>query len=88
MGNNQSNNHHANNDYRPDPTRSDRIRGDGGGKGGDNNGAKKNGYRSQLSAGQSPSHGVVGVPVLPVPPSSGREKYFFSFIIIWDLFSI
>ena len=72
MGNNQSNNHHANNDYRPDPTRSDRIRGDGGGKGVDNNGAKKNGYRSQLSAGQSPSHGVVGVPVLPVPPNSGR----------------
>jgi len=70
MGNNHSNNH--NNDYRPDPTRSDRIRGDSGK--GDVSGMKKNGYRSQLSAGQSPSHGVGGVPVLPVPVSSGGRN--------------
>ena len=70
MGNNHSNNH-TNNDYRPDPTRTDRIRGGGDGKVDNNGGAKKNGYRTQLSAGQSPSHGVVGVPVLPVPPSVG-----------------
>jgi len=62
MGNNHSN------DYRPDPTRADRIRANG-----DKQDSKKNGYRSQLSAGQSPSHGAVAVPVLPVLSQVGRN---------------
>ena len=88
MGNNHSNNH-TNNDYRPDPTRTDRIRGGGDGKVDNNGGAKKNGYRTQLSAGQSPSHGVVGVPVLPVPPSvGGRYSLYLPLLIFYVTYNL
>ena len=73
MGNNQSN------DYRPDPTRADRIRGGSGGGGGGGSGdkaEKKNGYRSQLSAGQSPSHGAAAaMAVIPVSSQAGRYSF-------------
>ena len=69
MGNNHST------EYRPDPARADRIRGGGGG----DKPEKKNGYRSQLSAGQSPSHvAASAVQVLPVTSQVGRSAVFLS----------